>query len=277
MLRTPRVTTNAVRTGPLHHNAMKIQGLLENDLLTTVLIVALAEEMAVREAIELEQRLRGEDRMHVGPTIVNRLLPPRALERTFLALHSPAVKLEPGSLVRISAWVRVPKPITGSTDGALLYDSAGGEPLALRFVGTQKWKKFTLYRRVPASGTLHVTMALTGLGTVFFDDVRVEPLVRGGAPTTTTTAVRQLFAVVERYPDVKAAENVLALQAEISRLEDVIADRRELYNDQVFRYNTRIQQLPANLLAGPFGWVPQPFFAADEDERARPAVKLEAS
>ena len=75
MLRTPRVTISAVRSGPLHHNAVKIQGLLENDLATSVLIVALAEEMAVREAIELERRLRGEDRLHVGPTIVNRLLP----------------------------------------------------------------------------------------------------------------------------------------------------------------------------------------------------------
>ena len=49
----------------------------------------------------------------------------------------------------------------------------------------------------------------------------------------------------------------MALQAEVARLEDVIADRRELYNDQVFRYNTRIQQVPANLLAGLFGWEPR--------------------
>ena len=90
----------------------------------------------------------------------------------------------------------------------------------------------------------------------------------------TTAAVRQLFAVVERYPEIKSAANVLALQAEVARLEDVIADRRELYNDQVYRYNTRIQQLPANLLAGVFGWQPQPFFAADDADRARPVVEL---
>jgi LemA protein len=91
----------------------------------------------------------------------------------------------------------------------------------------------------------------------------------------TTAAVRRLFAVVERYPELRSASNVLALQAEIARLEDVIADRRELYNDQVYRYNTRIQQLPANLLAGVFGWEPQPFFATDEPDRARPDVRLE--
>ena len=90
----------------------------------------------------------------------------------------------------------------------------------------------------------------------------------------TTRAVRSLFAVVEAYPQVRSDQNVLDLQNEIERLESMIADRRELYNDQVYRYNTRIQQLPANVLAGPFGWQPQPFFAADDSERARPVVEL---
>lgn len=90
----------------------------------------------------------------------------------------------------------------------------------------------------------------------------------------TSAAVRSLFAVVERYPELQSADNVMALQEEIARLENVIADRRELYNDQVFRYNTRIAQVPTTLLAGLFGWTPQPFFAVDEDERERPAVDL---
>ena len=90
----------------------------------------------------------------------------------------------------------------------------------------------------------------------------------------TSAAVRSLFAVVERYPEIKSAANVAALQEEIARLENVIADRRELYNDQVFRYNTRIAQVPTNLLAGAFGWTPEPFFAAEEAERERPAVDI---
>jgi LemA protein len=90
----------------------------------------------------------------------------------------------------------------------------------------------------------------------------------------TSAAVRQLFAVVERYPEVKSAANVAALQAEIARLEDLIADRRELYNDQVYRYNTRIAQLPANLLTGLLGWRPLEFFAVGGDERERPEVDL---
>ena len=90
----------------------------------------------------------------------------------------------------------------------------------------------------------------------------------------TTSAVRSLLAVVEAYPELKSAGNVQLLQAEIARIEDVIADRRELYNDQVFRYNTRIAQVPTTLFAGVFGWVPEPFFAADEAERARPEVDI---
>jgi LemA protein len=90
----------------------------------------------------------------------------------------------------------------------------------------------------------------------------------------TSAAVRSLFAVVERYPEIRSQSNVLALQAEIERLEAVIASRRELYNDSVYRYNTRIGQSPANLLAFVFGWAPEPFFKTTEAVTAPPAVDL---
>jgi LemA protein len=92
----------------------------------------------------------------------------------------------------------------------------------------------------------------------------------------TSAAVRSLFAVVERYPEVKSAANVMALQEEIERLEGMIADRRELYNDQVYRYNTRIAQMPALLLALLLGWRSRPFFAASASDRARPEATLES-
>ncbi len=107
---------------------------------------------------------------------------PAELERTFLAIHSPTVKLNPGTKVRISAWMRVSSDIRATEDGALLYDSAGGEPLAVRTTANSGWKQYVLYREVPPSGTINVTMALTGMGTVYFDDVRIEPLVAGAAP-----------------------------------------------------------------------------------------------
>ena len=68
----------------------------------------------------------------------------------------------------------------------------------------------------------------------------------------------------------------LDLQDEIERLEAMIADRRELYNDQVYRYNTRIAQVPALVLAPLFGWRPREFFAADAAELERPDVVLPA-
>lgn len=100
--------------------------------------------------------------------------------------------------------------------------------------------------------------------------------VRDQAATSeaTSAAIRSLFAVVERYPDLKSEGNVQALQEEIERLENVIAGRRELYNDSVYRYNATIGQLPAALMAGLFGWHPREFFAADPDALVRPPVAL---
>jgi LemA protein len=94
---------------------------------------------------------------------------------------------------------------------------------------------------------------------------------QAAASEATTRAVRSLLATVERYPEVKSAGNVLALQAEIERLESMIADRRELYNDQVYRYNTRIGQVPGVLLAGPFGWRTRAFFDAEPAADNAPA------
>jgi LemA protein len=90
----------------------------------------------------------------------------------------------------------------------------------------------------------------------------------------TSDAVRSLFAVVERYPDIKSQGNVQDLQDEIERLEAMIADRRELYNDQVYRYNTRTREVPGVLIAPLFGWLPRDFFAADPADLVRPDTDL---
>jgi len=90
----------------------------------------------------------------------------------------------------------------------------------------------------------------------------------------TSAAVRSLFAVVERYPALLSQHNVAALQAEIARLEGIIADRRELYNDSVYLYNTRIAQVPAVLVAWLFAWKPRPLFTAEPGDTVRPDVDL---
>ena len=90
----------------------------------------------------------------------------------------------------------------------------------------------------------------------------------------TTAAVKSLFAVVERYPDIKSAASVLDLQDEIERIEGMIAARRELYNDQVYRYNTRIGQVPGALMAPVFGWREREFFEAEPADAHRPDTDL---
>jgi hypothetical protein len=133
----------------------------------------------------MDQAKEGRRCLMLKVTPQNPEAPPHALERTFLGINTPAVHLPPGTLVQISGWVRIPAPIKASPDGALFYDSAGGEPLGVRLTGTTGWTKFTLYRRVPDSGSIHVTLALTGIGTVYFDDIRIEPEVSGN-PTLQT-------------------------------------------------------------------------------------------
>ena len=102
---------------------------------------------------------------------------PQALERAVLAVDSPAADFAPGSLVRVSFWVKVPAPLRATADGLVVFDTAGGEPLGVRVMGTGGWKQFHLYRRVPPSGKVAMTFALTGFGTAYIEDVRIEPLV----------------------------------------------------------------------------------------------------
>lgn len=126
-----------------------------------------------RSLLRLEVRYRRESDADGKP----REIVPVPLERTFLAVDSPVVHLPPGTLVRVSAWIKVPQPILGSPDGVLFYDDVGDEPLAVRITHQPHWKEYHLYRRVPASGQVGVTLALTGVGVAYFDNVRIQPLL----------------------------------------------------------------------------------------------------
>lgn len=97
---------------------------------------------------------------------------------------------------------------------------------------------------------------------------------QGAVSAATSAAVRSLFAVVERYPAIRSQENVLGLQETIGRLEGQLADRRELYNDQVYRFNATIAQVPAVALAAVLGWHPRPFFDAGDEAALPPEVGL---
>jgi LemA protein len=105
-----------------------------------------------------------------------------------------------------------------------------------------------------------------------------EPIPSQAATSeATSSAVRSLFAVVERYPDIHAAGNVADLQEQIERIEGMLSDRRELYNDQVYRYDTRIAQVPTSWLAAVLGWQPREYFRAEPDETVRPDTTIDPS
>src|SRR4051794_15004395 len=90
-----------------------------------------------------------------------------------------------------------------------------------------------------------------------------------------TGALRQLFAVAEAYPDLKANQNFMALQGELTSTENQIGGYRQRYNTTVRQYNTAILSFPNNLIAGPFGFQAQPFFEIqDAAQREAPAVKF---
>ena len=88
-----------------------------------------------------------------------------------------------------------------------------------------------------------------------------------------TSALRQLFAVVENYPDLKANQNMLALQEELTSTENKISFARQFYNDTVMKYNTRIQRVPTKLVADMFNFKEEEFFEIEEGE-AREPVKV---
>jgi hypothetical protein len=96
---------------------------------------------------------------------------------------TPPIQVQPGWVLRIQGWVRVPKPITGSVDGLLIVDSLGGEPLAERIRQTSGWRQFTLHRVATQPDVIAVTFALTGLGEAWIDDVTIQPLLPAAAPS----------------------------------------------------------------------------------------------
>ncbi|MCP4382701.1 MAG: LemA family protein [Hyphomicrobiales bacterium] len=98
------------------------------------------------------------------------------------------------------------------------------------------------------------------------------PDAQAKAENMLTGALRQLFALAEAYPDLKANENFLHLQAELSDLENKIAASRRFFNNAVQEYNTAIEQFPAVLIAGQFGFTPREFFELEESEAAAVAA-----
>jgi LemA protein len=97
---------------------------------------------------------------------------------------------------------------------------------------------------------------------------------RMAAENQITTGLGRLLAVVENYPQLKADENVLKLQEELTTTENQIAFSRQAYNDVVLDLNTRIQTFPTNLIASNFGFKPAEYFKIAPEDQAVPKVDL---
>jgi LemA protein len=100
------------------------------------------------------------------------------------------------------------------------------------------------------------------------------PAAKGEADLGLTGALRQLFALSEAYPDLKANTNFLALQEELQNTESRIAYARQFYNDSVLRYVNAIQAFPAVVVARSFGFGPREYFEAEAAAQQPPSVTL---
>jgi len=97
---------------------------------------------------------------------------------------------------------------------------------------------------------------------------------RIAAENQLSSGIGRLLAVMENYPQLKADENVLRLQEELTTTENQIAFARQAYNDVVLSLNTRIQTFPSNLIAGNFGFHAAEYFKAATEDQAVPKVDL---
>jgi len=101
------------------------------------------------------------------------------------------------------------------------------------------------------------------------------PATSGPAEDKLTQAVHNVFAVMENYPDLKANENVLKLQEELTTTENKIAFSRQFYNDIVMRYNQSIQVFPSSFIANIFGFKTKEYFEVDQAQvKDAPKVDL---
>ena len=100
------------------------------------------------------------------------------------------------------------------------------------------------------------------------------PADKAAAENVLTGALKSLFAVSEAYPDLKANQNFLALQEELTSSEDKVAYARQFYNDSVRSYNTSIQSFPTALIARQVGFSEREYYEAGDDARGAVQVKF---
>ncbi len=117
-----------------------------------------------------------------------------------------------------------------------------------------------VFEKVTEARTAAISAGSTG------DKVQAENMLSG--------ALKSLFAVAEAYPDLKANQNFLELQRELTDTEDKIMASRRFYNGNVRDFNTKLQVFPTNLMASSLGFTAREFFEAEEGEKELPNVQF---
>ena len=100
------------------------------------------------------------------------------------------------------------------------------------------------------------------------------PAEQAGAENFLTAALRQLFAVAEAYPELRASENFASLQEDLEETENKIAVSRQIYNDTVLSHNNKVQQIPTNIVAAVTGFKPREFFEGGPEAEEAPSVRF---
>lgn len=100
------------------------------------------------------------------------------------------------------------------------------------------------------------------------------PAAKAEAENVLTGALRQLFALAEAYPELRASENFMSLQQDLTDTENKVAVSRQIYNDTVLSYNNKVQQVPTNFVASLFGFNTREFFEAGEAAQEAPKVEF---
>ncbi|MCL2742249.1 MAG: hypothetical protein FWE67_00185 [Planctomycetaceae bacterium] len=114
-------------------------------------------------------------RMLVMPSTDAANAVPLQMEAAPLFFTTPPVAVKMGEIICTSGWVRIPKPLTSTADGFMVFDSLGGEALALRFLHTRgDWREFAFYRIAPSDGNYFVRFVHHGFGEVHLDDVCIS-------------------------------------------------------------------------------------------------------
>jgi LemA protein len=118
-------------------------------------------------------------------------------------------------------------------------------------------------------GTLEAVIAARNAGAS-----ATTPQAAAQADNLITGALRQIFALSEAYPDLKANQNFLELQEELTATEGRVAYARQAYNDTVLKYNTKIQTVPSSLIASMMHFEAKEYFQAEEAARTAPKVQF---